>query len=84
MGDVCEVNFNRNTKLLRTASVLPELFNPQHQYPDSPYSSPCISFGTDKENLFNNQNLLSWRSFSFFLGILTNDSAMLLLGEIRC
>ena len=30
-------------------------FTHQHQYPYSPFSSLHISFGTDKENLFNNQ-----------------------------
>ena len=30
-------------------------FTHQNQYPYSPFSSLHISFGTDKENLFNNQ-----------------------------
>ena len=41
-------------------------FTPKHQYPDSPYSSLYISFGTDKENLFEDQSFLCWWSFPLF------------------
>ena len=37
-----------------------------HQYPHSPYSSLSISFGTDKENLFEDQSFLCWWSFPLF------------------
>ena len=37
-----------------------------HQYKYSSHSSLYISFSTDKENLFNNQSFLSWRSFPLF------------------
>ena len=33
-------------------------FNPLHQYKFSPYCSLCISYGADKEDLFNNQGPL--------------------------
>ena len=36
------------------------------QYPYSLYSSPYISFNTDRENLFYNQNFLGWWSFPLF------------------
>ena len=35
-----------------------EPFTPQHQYTFSPHCSLYISHGTDKENLFNNQEPL--------------------------
>ena len=35
-----------------------------YQYPYSPHSSLYISFGADKENLFNNHSFLGWQSFS--------------------
>ena len=41
-------------------------FTPYHQYLYSSYSSPFISFATDKENWFNNQSFLGWWSFPWF------------------
>ena len=48
------------------------------------YCSPHISYGADKENLFNNRELLKLVIISFILMILVNDLAVLLQGEIRC
>ena len=42
-----------------------------------------IFFGTDKENLFNDQSFWRLLIISFVLMILMNDSAVLLSGEIR-
>ena len=43
-----------------------------------------ISYGIDKENLFNNQELLWLVTISFILMALMCDSGMILKGEIRC
>ena len=42
------------------------------------YCSPHISYGADKENLFNNRELLKLVIISFSLMILENDLAVLL------
>ena len=46
-------------------------------YPYSQYSS-YISFGTDKENLSNNQSFLGWWLFSPILMTFMNDLTLLL------
>ena len=43
-----------------------------------------ISYGADKENLFNNQELLLLVVISFILVPLIFDSGVILQGEIRC
>ena len=42
------------------------------------YCSPHISYGADKENLFNNRELLKLVIISFILMILVNDLAVFL------
>ena len=49
------------------------LFTPQHQYAYSPYCSLYISLGADKENLFNNQEVLQLIIISFILLTLVCD-----------
>ena len=41
-------------------------------------------YGTDQENLFNNQQLLSWLVISFILITLIFDSVVIMYREIRC
>ena len=49
-----------------------------------PYCSLHISFVTDKERFFNNQELLEWVVTSFILVILMFDSVVITYVEIRC
>ena len=58
--------------------------NPLYQYANSPYCSLYLSHGSYKENLSNNQEFLKFVITSFILMTLMNDSAMILLGDIRC
>ena len=54
------------------------------QFPYSPHSSLYFSFGIEKENLFNNQELLWLVIISPILMPLLFDCGMILWGEIRC
>ena len=54
----------------------------RHNY--SPYCSLNIFQGTDKENLFNNQELLKLMIISFILLIIKFDPEMMLQRGIRC
>ena len=49
-----------------------------------PYCSLQISFVTDKERFFNNQELLEWVVTSFILVTLMFDSVVITYIEIRC
>ena len=64
--------------------IFSEPFTPYHQYAYSPYLSLDISTGSDKENLFSNQQLLQLVIISFILMTLMFDLRELLQGEIRC
>ena len=54
------------TKLVPYAFALKTSSSHHSQYLSSPHSSLDICFGTDKENLFNNQSSLGWQSFPLF------------------
>ena len=54
-----------------------EPLKPYHQYAYSPYCSLYISQGADKENLFNNQELLLLEIISFILITLMCDSGVI-------
>ena len=49
-----------------------------------PYCSLHISFVTDKERFFNNQELLEWVVTSFILVTLMFDLVVITYIEIRC
>ena len=57
---------------------------PQHQSAYSLYYSLYISYATDKENLFNNQEPLKLGIISFILMTLMSDLRVILWGGIRC
>ena len=59
-----------------TSDYQPLTLSPQYAY--SPYSSPYICWGADKENLFNNQELPYMVIISFILMTLMCDSVMIL------
>ena len=54
-------------------------FTPKHHQTYSPYCSLNIFQGTDKENLFNNQELLKLVIISFILLIIKFDPGMMLM-----
>ena len=55
----------------------------RHWYSYSPHCSLYILYDTDKENLFDNQELLKLVIISFILVTSTFDSWVILWGEIR-
>ena len=56
---------HRNAADVRLLIVNP--FTPKHQYMFSPHCSLYISYGTDKENFFNNQERRKLVIISFIL-----------------
>ena len=60
------------------------LYTLRHWYSYSPHCSLYIPYDTDKENLFDNQELLKLVIISFILVTSTFDSWVILWGEIRC
>ena len=57
---------------------------PLHMYLYSPFCFLCISYGSDKENLFNNQERLLLVIISFILKTLVFYSVVILRGEMKC
>ena len=64
--------------------LLLQPFTPLHQNAYSPYYSLYISWSAEKENLFNNQELLWSAINSFILGTLVCDSEVISQEDIRC
>ena len=57
--------------------LLVTLCTPEHHYAYSPYCSPYISLGADKENLLNNHRLLWLVTISIVLMTLIYDSGVI-------
>ena len=55
-----------------------------HMYVNSPFCFLYISYGSDKENLFNNQERLLLVIISFILKTLVFYSVVILRGEMKC
>ena len=58
-------------------------FHPNIRIPILRHSSPQVSYGTDEENLFDDQELLYLVMISFIPVTLVCDSWVILYGEIR-
>ena len=57
---------------------------PLHMYVCSPFCFLYISYGSDKNNLFNNQERLLLVIISFILKTLVFYSVVILRGEMKC
>ena len=57
--------------------LLVTLCTPEHHYAYSPYYSPYISLGADKENLLNNHRLLWLVTISIVLMTLMYDTGVI-------
>ena len=64
--------------------LLVTLCTSEHHYAYSPYCSPYISLGADKENLLNNHRLLWLVTISIVLMTLMYDTGVISQGKMRC
>ena len=83
--EICTLlwGFNRIVCVPPAPSAFLTLYTLRHWYSYSPHCSLYIPYDTDKENLFDNQELLKLVIISFILVTSTFDSWVILWGEIR-
>ena len=83
--EICTLlwGFNRIVCVPPAPSAFLTLYTLRHWYSYSPHCSLYIPYDTDKENLFDNQELLKLVIISFILVTSTFNSWVILWGEIR-